>query len=312
MLGIVINHAYYSVEGITFSGWTTSSINDATIDFGDNGDNAIILNCTVEGGVKVKLNDIAFNDTNPDTITSATGGFAAAGFAAGQTVKVYRGEAGDTPANNLGAFLINSVTDTTITLDAGAAVTADTADVVYLSASQGYGLQAGTSVDGLVVRGCTFQDLGADCMYVIGTNWLVEDCTFTATGGWDIINYSGTNGIFRRCVIRDCPWEVYEPSPDVWDNWSAVQASNIVFEFNWIDNFEGVIGYNKGNGDGDGIIYRYNSFSNIPGILIVEMDNVTVEHNTFYAVGSTTSTVSTELKRHPLEFDGTETARVTL
>ena len=75
--------------------------------------------------------DISFNDANPDTIVTAAGDFVADGFGAGITVNV------SGSVSNDGNYTIDSVTSSTITLDAGDALTAEAAGATVTVQAKG-------------------------------------------------------------------------------------------------------------------------------------------------------------------------------
>lgn len=82
-----------------------------------------IINCNAPHNVGV-IPTVDFVNSNPDTITRASGSWITDGFLPDTTITV----SSATNAANNGTYLVASVTALTITLDAGAALTADTSD----------------------------------------------------------------------------------------------------------------------------------------------------------------------------------------
>jgi hypothetical protein len=76
--------------------------------------------------------DIVFNDANPDTITSATGGFVTSGLAADMPITT------DSTVND-GPFRIATAADKTLTLASTDSVTAAVAATVVITSDDGYG-----------------------------------------------------------------------------------------------------------------------------------------------------------------------------
>lgn len=123
---------------------------------------------------EVTATDIAFADTNPDTITSSSTDFVATGFQAGQTIVV----AGS--ASNDGSYLINSVAANTITLDAGEALVAEGSGAsVTLTYTQELAAGNGYTKGGQTLAGVSYTE--DDTNNRANATW--NDITWTASGG---------------------------------------------------------------------------------------------------------------------------------
>jgi len=295
--GWVISHAYVTVDGFQITGHSSSNQASAHVEVNANGDFFHLLNCTVRDAIQALRTDFIFRASDR-SISSATGGFIAAGFAAGQTI--YIGNATNTVSMlNLGTRVIESVTDNKLTVTTALQ---DQGPVHgYISGSFVFGLFTKTGTQGCIIRGNTFRNLGYKCWFIDGTGHLLEGNTLEQGNGWEVFTFAGTNHIFRRNYVHDSPIANHSPSPDIIDNW-VTKYERIVFTNNFIENFQGTMGAQKLNATVSGpLLLTHNVFIDT-GAFYVRFPNTTIENNTFLRVAHQNN-ISVAVARHPLFFD---------
>lgn len=306
MRGFTVNHAYTTISGFTIDQHSdVSTPNNAAVVLGDNGDYAVVSGNTIKNTMYLVASDVVVGNTNPDTITSAGGGFTAAGFRAGVKVWVYRTAGVAAPANNAVGFLVDSVTDTVLTLDGAAAVTAEGPVTVLLTGAQNYGLFTGSGCTGATISGNTFSDFGYRPILMQGSNHTFDGNIVEKVNGWDAIGFNGTGHVISDNWIRDSlTVKANYPSADVFAHWSPIDASNITISGNYVSDWAGAINVDHltTQGTNSNITYSRNVFYGNLGPIIVRMPNVTLENNTFVNV-SNAVTSYVQAVDHPYYFD---------
>lgn len=296
MRGWVVNHPYITVEGFDITGHATASSTDAHVRVNNGGSFFELLGCKVRDGIAIKRDDIVF--VSPNQIHSPSGGFVAAGFRPGQTVVVGRGT--NITVNNAGVFVLADVSDTFLTLT-NQSIQSEGPKPVYITASAAYALLTSSGTSGCVFRSNRFSNLSFDYCFLQGIGHRLEYNIFEHNNGWDILFWAGTNHVVQGNWFRNAGWGVYDPSPDVFDNW-PVRYENIFFTNNFVDGFIGVINAQKRNGTVSGPLFiRHNVFVDT-GWLSVVMPNTWVEHNTFVRVARK-SNVAVQRERHAVIVD---------
>lgn len=283
--GFTINHTHITVDGFTVADYSPDAVGSGSIAVGTDGDFSIVRNCTFGPGVYMVATDWVFADAGPDTITTATGGLTAAGFRAGMYVHVARSSTSITPANNGETFLVATATDTVLTLDGGEAVTAEGATSAFISGTYCYSLSISNGAHGVLAHGNTFTDQAAPAVFILGTSNTLTRNTFTGGNGWDCIVYSGVGNVISYNTITDGGYLAYNPSPDVFEHWSAVTTTNVVFDHNFVSGWDGVIGLHKNStvATNSGCVWSNNVFADV-GRLLIKMPNCEVTGNTFLRV----------------------------
>ena len=283
LYGWQINHGYITVNGFNVRYASSAVGSDGFLAFGGNGDNCIVENCTFGPGIGIKRTDFVFADTNPDTITSATGGFNASGIRNGATINVWASvSAGDT-LNRYDRYTVASFTDTVITLSGGDSVTAESGATAFL-----YGIEAtmffnSTSNDN-IIRNNTFATTNADWMLMSGTGHIIENNVFDNVNGFDGIAFAGTNITIRRNLIKNSSsYNAFNPSTDALTNNGSV-VNNITIEENMIVDYVGNIDYAHATPQSGPVIIRKNVFVNTGAGFYTHLPNPTFDRNTFYDV----------------------------
>ena len=302
-----LNHAYQTIRGFTIRHAMSTSDLDAYVRFGDGGDNCIVENNRFGPGAAIQLTDLSFNDTNPDTITSATGGFLDAGFRNSGVVRAFNSVTStDIAAGNRTSWTVDTVTNTTITLAAGQNVVAESGKTAFL-----YGIRNGvtfsTISDNNIVRNNRFEDTASRWMLVQGTGNLVENNVFVNMDGFDGVLYGGTNTTIRRNVIRDgMTYRYRNPSPDMLGIISPnTTTTNILIEENMLLNMIGAAGFDHGDPTPGPFAWRRNVFWNIAYGYQLRSDGVEFDRNTFYNVAQAGSVLAEAADHVILFFDGT-------
>jgi hypothetical protein len=291
---LTLSHDYITFDGfmIRYAGSTSNLHGYVWLNSG--ADECIVENCTIGPGSAIKLTDIAFNDTNPDTITSATGGFSAAGFRNGGTVKAMNSVSGsDINVSNRTGWTIDTVTDNTITLASGQNVVAESGKTAFL-----YGIQNAfvfhASTNNIIIRNNSIEDAACRWVLLNGTGHLIEGNTFSNMDGFDGILYGGTNVTIRRNLIHECmSYRYWSPSPDNLGVASGVGTiTNILLEENMFIDSLGAAGFDHGTPNPGPYIWRRNVFANIAhGYALVSTD-ARFENNTWYKVSNPTSVLA--------------------
>jgi hypothetical protein len=151
---------------------------------------------------------------------------------------------------------------------------------VYISASVVYGVYVAPGAEGCVLHGNVFQDLAYDAMLVGGKNCLIAENVIRGTHGWDAIHYGGTNNVFVANTIESGEFEVYQVSPDAFENYTPIPYENIVISNNVVLRFQGVLGAQKGAGTMRGLRMLRNLFVDV-GWLSITHPATVIENNVF-------------------------------
>lgn len=151
----------------------------------------------------------------------------------------------------------------------------------------------GIIVDGTdcVVSGNTVRDIRGRGLAIRGTNMIVTQNTFSALGGYDAISVAGTGHQITHNTIQDSPKPpglTYEAKAFETGGLFGAVSHNITVSNNLVNNFEGNVGILRqdGNANVHDWTFSNNVFMNVTGALHIYIPNVTVEHNTFYHVGT--------------------------
>ncbi len=293
MRGWVINHPYVTVRGFDITGHTDPSNLEAYVRVNNGGSYFELSSCVIRDGVAFKQNDIVFRA--PNRIESASGNFLDAGFRVGQTISVWRGT--NVALSNRLSYVIASVEEHALTVT-GTNVVDDGPKPAYITGSGNYGLLLGSGSRGCIVRSNRFSNLSYRYIFIQGFDHLIECNVLERNNGWDLLFWSGTNHVVRSNLFINLGWGVYEPSPDVFDNW-PVRYENIHFTHNMVVNMIGVINAQKRNATVSGPLYiRHNVFVDV-GWLGLVMPHCVIEHNTFLRVAKQ-GNVAVQVERHPL------------
>lgn len=300
MRGWIINHGYITVKGFDITGHSSPISTTSFVKLNSGGDFFELLYCTIRDGFAIKREDMVF--IAPNQISTATGGFVAAGFFPGQSIALRRGTNVSLASPQSSNYTISSVNDTTLTVTESTVVD-DGPKPAYISGSPNFGLHFHGSTQNAVFRGNVFTNLSYIMMLVLGSNHLFEANTFVQNNGWDIMVLGGTDHVFRRNTFRNFGWGVYSPSPDVIDNFGSTRFARVLFTNNFIQNVIGVISVQKAlptvvSGP---LVLSHNVFVDI-GLFSGSFPHTTIEHNTFLRVARH-SNPAVSVTRHPLVFN---------
>lgn len=291
MRGWVVNHAYITLNGFDITGHSGTSTDAAYVKVGTGGNNLELLSCKIRDGISIKTDDMVF--IAPNLISNNAGGFAAAGFVAGNTIAVSR--ATNVTLLNTSSYVIASVTDTVISIT-GANIVDDGPKPAYVSGGNSYALHFAGNTQNAVIRSNLFNNLSYRYCFVAGSNHLFESNTFTTNNGWDLIFFVGTNHVFRGNLFLNNGWGAFHPSAELFDNWPT-RYENIHFTNNFVESMIGVIDAQKLNATVSGPLFvTRNVFVDI-SLLSVVMPNTTIENNTFLRVAKQNN-AAVALARH--------------
>lgn len=283
MKGWLIDHPYVTVTGFEITGHSDPNRNAAHVEIDGGGNYCHFLDNIVRDGIHIVRTDMMFHDNDPaaDTITSASGGFLAAGFAPGQTVVAFEGTNGISVVNSsLGQLTL--VTDDTLTVDG--ALSEEGPVHAYITGSYVYGLAL--RADNCLIQGNTWTNMSYDTWFSGGaTNRLVEN-RLVHCQGWDAIHYMGSDNVYKRNYIGDSPLVVYQNSPDCFENYPIVEYHRIQFVGNFIKGFAGALGIQKGNVIHSGeLLIANNVFMDASRFSLRYPDSLVV-NNTFFNVAA--------------------------
>ena len=300
MRGWVVNHAYITVCGFDITGHpTAASPLDAYVRVNNGGDHFALLDCTVRDGIGLKRDDMLF--TAPNLISTPTGGFLEAGFAAGQGIAVLRGT--NVTVVNSGGYTVDSVTETSLVV-AGGGILDEGPKTAYITASANFGLYTASGSWGAVIESNQFDNLSYDYWLITGRDHLLESNVVSRNNGWDMVFFAGSNHVFRANFFRDNGWGVYSPSADIFDNWSSIRYENI----RWTQNFHigepgsYVINAQKYSTNASGPLFITGNVFIDTGRFAARFPNTTVAQNSFLRVART-GTPAVSVARHALHFN---------
>lgn len=302
MKGWVIDHPYITVDGFDITGWSSANRNNAHVDVNNDGDWFELLNCAVRDGVQAVRDDMMFH-AGSNMLSSATGGFLAARFAAGQALYVGGATNGQTILNS-GLHTITNVTDNSLTVSSSLAD--DGPLFIYLSSSYVFGLALGSGTENAVVRGNLFSNLGYDTWIILGSGHVIESNIIEQVNGWDAMHFGGDGHMFRHNLIRNSPLTVYQVSPDAMENFPTQPYSNVTFDHNFIFGFAGVLASQKGQGTSTGLYLTHNVFADVGRFAFTHPDTL-IENNTFLRSARVSYPV-VSLSSHPVYFNANSAA----
>jgi hypothetical protein len=279
--GWLINHANITLEGFHVTGFTATSVSEARVRVNAGGHSLELLDCTFRDAVHITRSDMRFNAADR-TITTAQGGFLAAGFAPGQTIYVGGATNGlSINSANSGISKVTAVTDNVITV---AEALVDQGPMpIYLSAYYQFGIHFHGSSTNALMQGNRFRNLGYDAWYINGGGHLIVSNVIESVNGWDAMHFGGRDHVFRSNVIRNSPLYVFQNSPDAMENDSLAPYSRVVFTNNFIYGFSGVLSSQKGSGTSVDLLVTHNVFVDA-GRFNLSHPGTTFEHNTFLRV----------------------------
>ena len=294
MRGWVVNHAYITVRGFDITRHSGTSPEDAYVRVNNGANWLELLSCKLRDGVGIARTDMVF--TAPNLISTASGGFLAAGFAAGQSIDLSRATNVNLLNYSRYGYVIASVTDTAITVS-GTNIVDDGPKPAYITGSIGYGIFFKDATQNAVIRSNLFSNLSYRYGSVAGLNHLFENNTIERNNGWDILFFVGTNHVFRGNWFRNNGWGTYQPSADLFDNWPT-RYQNIHFTNNYVEKMIGVI-HVEHNSTVSGPMYiTRNVFVDLGGLYTAKPDTI-IENNTFLRVAKQNN-AAVALSRHPV------------
>lgn len=299
--GFEINHPFVTVDGFDVTGHSAFSPLTGYIRVSANGDHFRVLNNRIRDGISIVRSDLVFSNVPPapPSVSSVSGGFLAAGFKPGMFLYVLKStnSAALANASMRQSRVIANVTDNLITFTPEATLTNEGPVLAYLDASLNYGLVVLDGAAFGIARGNTFTNLDYDATYIGGESNLYEANNFHRCNGWDVINFFGNDNVYRRNVIQDSPVKTYSNiSPDAFEPAKTSMMYRLVFEANFVIDFEGVLSAHTGAYMN--LVFRGNVFVRT-GIFAAMMPNMSFFNNTFYQV-SLASVPVAAAGRHPL------------
>lgn len=300
--GFTIAHSFITLDGFEFTGHADANRNVGYILVQDNAQYCQILNNTVRDGVALSRDDFVFADNAPhnDTITSAAGGFVQAGFVPGMPVTILL-PASSVSLLNSGTRVIQSVTDNVITLATNQNLVNQGPVAAYLDASVNYGIVAGGTNS--IVRSNRFSNLSYDAAFWGGVSNIFEHNIIEQCNGWEAMHFAGRNNIVRRNWIRNSDIQTRSNlSPDVFETFGNSPTSDILFDENFVGDFDGVLGILR---DGtsrtmSNVVFLRNVFFKT-GYFAVRIPNVHFINNTFFRVAEG-PTAAYQAVFHPVQF----------
>lgn len=299
--GWLINHSFITLQGFHIKGFTATSVTDARVRVNAGGHNLELLDCTFRDSTHITRFDMRFNATD-STLSSATGGFLAAGFAPGQTMYVGSATNGlSINSANSGIKKITAVTDNALTVSA---TLVDQGPLpIYLSAYYQYGLHFHGAATNALIKGNVFRNLGYDAWYINGIGHLIVSNVIEAVNGWDAMHFGGRDHVFQSNIIRNSPLYVFQNSPDAMENDSLAPYSRVVFTNNFIYGFSGVLSSQKGSGTSVDLMVTHNVFIDA-GRFNLSHPGTTFENNTFLRVARQNTPV-VSVARHAITVNST-------
>lgn len=307
--GFTLNHRFISVEGFDVTGHSATNRNSAFIEVLSGADYFRILNNTVRDGISLVRDDVVITkgQDGTDAITSATGGFIAAGFRAGGYVVVFKAERFTSLKARDVVLLILDVSDTILTVRANTALVPEGPVKAYLDGSPSYGLMVNSGASFGIVRSNTFSNLDYDAVYLGGESNIYEYNTIRRCNGWEATHFAGIGNVIRRNLILDSPVKGYSNiSPDVFETFGGAPTSNILIDSNFIQGFDGVLGILRSGTlfNMEGVTLKNNVFADL-GWCTIRIPKVSFINNTFYRVADR-ATLVVESSPHVLLLSGSE------
>lgn len=274
----------------------------------------VVNNCEIRDQPYVIAHDFTFNSTGP-TVNSASSDFIAAGFKVGS--KIYLGACGATIGgvpmyyvNHDQKWTVASLTTTSMTLSDGSATFQPDTGTGYWAfiraggTNDGYAaiecvITGGDGPDGLTLTNNTVTNWPGHAFKIRGDGHLIEGNTMTNLLSFRAFDYSGSNHVFRRNRVKDCPnvlhFSVTEPlvhPPGTgWFDYQVGMLSgfatsgnhqNVLWEENWFENLENQMGRLDDQLSGAyGITFRRNVFIGISAHFSGGRDDMFWDKNTF-------------------------------
>jgi len=286
MQGWVINHPYVSVSGFTFRGQSAQSVLDAYVRINRDGDGTEVLDCHFGPGIRCVSTGAVFS-ASAGSIVVPEGALLERGFRAGMYVAIERATY---PASLVNARQMQVLDVRDSTLIVSGPLQDEGPVPVYISGSAVYALYVASGAENCRILNNVFEDLAYDAMLIGGQDCVVQGNVIRGTHGWDAIHYGGTNNVFRLNVIESGPFEVYQVSPDAFENYTPIPYENILISNNMVLGFLGVLGSQKGAGTMRGLAMVGNVFVDAGWLSITHPDTL-IEKNTFLRVARTNNPV---------------------
>ena len=307
--------SYVKLDGLTLSKYSAvGNTWNSAIRVDTTSNNCTVTNCTIKDLPGVIAHDFSFNSAE-QRITSASSDFVAAGFEVGS--KVYLGASGAT-IDGVSLFYVNhdqtwqvaTVAATTMTLTNGSDPFLDDTGTNYWAF-----IRAGTTNDGFAAVDCilsggdgpdnftltntTITNWCGHAIRIRGTGALVEGNTLTNLRSFRAFDYGGSNHVFRRNIVKNCPNVLHYASDEPlihppgtgWYDYQAGMFSgftasgdhqNILFEENWFEDLENQMGRVDDQLTGAyGITFQRNVFVGITAHFSGGRDDMKWYDNTF-------------------------------
>jgi hypothetical protein len=263
--GWKFTHSYISVNGFTARYHSQVSSNDSAFALGSNCSNIFITNCKVGPGMWLHATNFVFSDVD-DTIYTATGGFIAAGFRIGATVKISDSTALNQTDNDGKTVTVTNVTDTTLTVSAENTLIAESGKTAILfGGARAFAFSS--TANNVNIDGCSVVNAACIWATMSGSNNIIQNCTFANGLGFDGVLYGGTNNIVRRNLIKDSmDVKYWSPTPDALaqNDKGNGDIDNVTVTENIIMDWKGVLGFDHGN-PGQNLIISNNVVYNCGG-----------------------------------------------
>jgi hypothetical protein len=151
----------------------------------------------------------------------------------------------------------------------------------------------------------TFSNLDYDGGYLGGQSNLYACNVFEQCNGWEAMHFMGFDNVFRRNFIRNSAVKGYSNiSADVFETFGGADTHGIVFEQNFVQNFDGVLGILRSGAISNmwDVVFRSNVFFQVSWCTL-RIPQISFINNTFYQV-ATGATEVVEATAHPLVADG--------
>lgn len=277
MKGWVIDHSFITVRGFDITGHSAPHSAEAYVKVNDGANFFHMQDCSIRDGIAF-TGELEF--IPPNRIVAPAGGFIPAGFYPGQSISILKGT--NISILNQGDYIIDSVNDSEIITDTSSLL-ADGPKAAYISGSPNYGLYLSAETEDALVLSNRFENLEYNYCFIMGRGHLLEGNTFERSSGWNIVQFGGSDHVFRGNHFRNGGWGLVEPSPDVFENRGS-NYERIHFTNNFVQSFIGLINAQKKNDSISGPLWiTRNVFIDV-GPFLVRCPNTTIAHNTFLRV----------------------------
>lgn len=303
----VRDHEYIVIDGFTFTG-AQDQLWAGHIRVEHDSHYLTVQNCQIGPGVFAIASDWLFDSVN-NTISSPSVDLVDAGFKAGGYI--FAGGSGLEDfwyANHDQDFLVQSVSETTLTLDPSTPIGAETNLSAWAPIYAGVNsagkegiifiLTGGYGATGATISNCLFTNIFGPSMTLQGTNHHVVDNIFDNMNSYYGLRPNGydhviTNNWWRgtRNIIYYTPTEIgsvpHPPGAD-WYDYSVGfihvtgEGDNVLFKGNWLQDIPQPLGQINEVGSSYGFHWEDNVAVGIGNNLSGGRDFLTFTNNTFY------------------------------